>query len=91
MGDYIKKIKTDFWGYFFSHCRWINYNINQFYHSITTRFSLSLKRIKVGKSTIFFGKPYFRRFPESTISIGENCVFDSSKFRNLIGDRKSVV
>ena len=85
MGGYIKKIKTDFWGYLFSHCRWIGYNINQFYYSIITRFLLSLKKIKIGKSTIFYGKPYFRRFPESTISIGDNCIFDSSKYRNLIG------
>jgi acetyltransferase-like isoleucine patch superfamily enzyme len=85
MGKYKNKIKTDFGGYFFSKCRWINYRINQSYYSFITRILLVLKKIKIGKSTVFYGKPYFCRHPESSINIGDNCIFDSSKFRNLIG------
>ena len=81
-------MKSDFWGYFFSHCRWIYYNTNRFYYSITTRTLLSLKKIKIGKLSVFYGRPHFQRFPESTINIGKNCIFDSTKFRNLIGVNK---
>ena len=90
-GQYIKKMKADFWGYFFSHCRWIGFNINKCYYSIFMSILLHLKRIKVGKSPIFYNKSYFRRHPESNINIGDYCIFDSSKYRNLIGVSKCCI
>jgi acetyltransferase-like isoleucine patch superfamily enzyme len=49
------------------------------------RILLSLKNIEIGKSPVFYGRSYFRKYPESVISIGDRCIFDSSKFRNLVG------
>ena len=88
MGEYLKKAKTDFWGYLFYSCRRKSYSLNGFYYSVITRISLAIKKIKIGKSVVFYGKPYFHRHPESTICIGDNCIFDSSQFRNLIGVNK---
>jgi acetyltransferase-like isoleucine patch superfamily enzyme len=44
-----------------------------------------MKGIKIGKSPVFFGKSYFFRYPESIITIGNRCEFDSLRFYNLIG------
>lgn len=42
-------------------------------------------KVKLGKGTVFFGKTYFKRFPGSTITIGDNCQFFSAPNSNLIG------
>ncbi len=41
--------------------------------------------MKLGKNAKFDGKCYFRRFPESSIKIGQNCLFLSRVNSNLIG------
>jgi len=91
MADYLRKIKTDARGYFFYHCRIIKYKINKKVYSILTHITLLLKDIKVGKSSVFLGMPYFCRYPESVISIGNSCVFDSAKFSNPIGVDKCCI
>jgi acetyltransferase-like isoleucine patch superfamily enzyme len=85
MGQYVKKMKADAAGYFFNHCRWISYNINKFYYSNVMLIFLYIKKIKIGKSPIFYKKTYFHRHPESVICIGNRCIFDSTRFRNLVG------
>jgi acetyltransferase-like isoleucine patch superfamily enzyme len=41
--------------------------------------------VKLGLHTIFDGKCYFKRFPGSKITIGDNCEFLSRANSNLIG------
>lgn len=41
--------------------------------------------VKLGRNTRFYGKCHFKRFPKSTITIGNNCEFLSSANSNLIG------
>lgn len=41
--------------------------------------------IKIGKGCIFAGRTSFKRYPASTISIGDKCVFNSSSTSNRIG------
>lgn len=50
-----------------------------------SRFILSYRGIKLGKGCQFFGLPHFRRYPFSTIQIGENCTLRSDHSSNLIG------
>lgn len=45
----------------------------------------SLTGIELGKKCKFYGIPHFERYPFSTITIGENCVFRSDQSSNLIG------
>jgi len=91
MNQYIKKIKTDPVGYFFSFCRWRKYNLNRLYYSFLMYILLFLKKVKIGSKSNFYGKAYFNRHPESSIEIGNCCTFDSSKFRNLIGVNKCCI
>ncbi|MBP5589106.1 MAG: acyltransferase [Bacteroidales bacterium] len=41
--------------------------------------------VTIGKRCVFFGKTYFKRFPGSIISIGDECEFLSAQNSNLIG------
>lgn len=39
----------------------------------------------MGEGCIFYGRPIFRRAPESSIVIGDRCVFRSARWSNQIG------
>ena len=41
--------------------------------------------VKIGKNCRFTGKAHFNRIQDSSISIGNGCIFNSSKTSNLIG------
>lgn len=41
--------------------------------------------VNIGKNCTFVGGTSFKRFPGSTISIGDNCIFNSSSTSNRIG------
>lgn len=47
--------------------------------------------IKLGRHTEFDGKCYFRRFPGSEISVGNNCKFLSRPSANLIGINRPCI
>ena len=53
--------------------------------SLICRINAKWWGVKIGKGCSFYGKAYFRRRQESTISIGDNCTFNSSHESNLIG------
>ncbi|MBL0358091.1 MAG: acyltransferase [Chitinophagaceae bacterium] len=46
---------------------------------------LSLKKVSYGKSVRFWSSTYVVRYPESSISIGNNCSFRSDNSSNMIG------
>lgn len=41
--------------------------------------------IDLGKECVFYGRPVFRRAPQSVIRIGDGCVFRSAHWSNQIG------
>jgi acetyltransferase-like isoleucine patch superfamily enzyme len=55
------------------------------YSNFFVQIVSSFRGIKIGKGCQFFGIPHFRRFPFSTIQIGNNCNFRSDHTSNLIG------
>ncbi|WP_321290642.1 acyltransferase [uncultured Sunxiuqinia sp.] len=49
------------------------------------RISILWWGIKLGKNSLFIGRCYFHRFPNTSITIGNHCRFLSGKNANLIG------
>ncbi|GHT24693.1 hypothetical protein AGMMS4957_18180 [Bacteroidia bacterium] len=84
MNRYIKKLITDPSGYIQSNLRELKYQVNQWYYSGFMHIVLALKGVRANKA-VFYNKSNFYRCPESTIKIGQNCIFDSSKHHNMIG------
>lgn len=89
MRNFLYKLKTDPAGYSSSKIRRLKYNINRLFFSAYMHSILKAKKINVGKNCVFYGNAYFFRYPESKMSIGNQCTFDSSKYRNLIGVDKN--
>ncbi len=63
----------------------IKKKINRIIWSTKCYINAKLWNVKIGTGCKFFGRTHFRRRQESTISIGNNCVFNSSPTSNLIG------
>jgi len=62
------------------------------YSGFITTIILVIKGIRLGDNNKFFGVPYFFRFPQSKILIGNNCTFRSDRTSNLIGiNRKCII
>lgn len=55
--------------------------ISSFWARIKARFW----KVKLGKGCKFIGQPIFRLLPNSTVKIGNNCLFASANGSNLIG------
>lgn len=47
--------------------------------------------VRLGPACLFFGRPYFRRYPGSRIAIGDKCRFRSSPTSNLIGINRPCI
>lgn len=41
--------------------------------------------IEMGEGCVFYGRPIFRRLPQSSIVVGDRCVFRSARWSNQIG------
>lgn len=64
----------------------------ELYSNFRMGIELSIKKIKYGKNVRFWSTMYVVRYPESTISIGDNCGFRSDKNSNMIGvNRKCML
>lgn len=55
------------------------------YWNIYNKINLKLWNCKIGKNCKFQGKSHFRRYPESIITIGDDCQFISAKYGNFVG------
>lgn len=55
------------------------------YSTQISRFKARLWNISIGKNCRFYGIPIFRTLPNSIVSIGYGCIFNSSHSSNLIG------
>ncbi len=48
--------------------------------------------VQIGQGCRFYGLPMFRRLPDSTITVGDNCEFRSNNWSNLVGiDRPCII
>ena len=47
-----------------------------------------IRGVKIGKKVSFVGLPRIRRYPNSSITIGNNCTFNSSKHSDFFGLHK---
>lgn len=56
-----------------------------FFWRIVNYTSARWWNIRIGKSCKFNGKTHFNRLQDSTITIGNNCIFNSTHKSNLIG------
>jgi acetyltransferase-like isoleucine patch superfamily enzyme len=64
----------------------------ELYSNFRMGIELSIKKIKCGKNVRFWSNMYVVRYPESSISIGDNCGFRSDKNSNMIGvNRKCML
>jgi acetyltransferase-like isoleucine patch superfamily enzyme len=82
---YFEKMQKDFRGYSNARLNRRNAYITCIISTFITKFQLLRKNVTVGKHPSFYGLPYFYRTPESTITIGDHCVFRSLATSNLIG------
>ena len=55
------------------------------YWNISNKVSLKLWHCKYGHHCRFQGKTYFRRYPSSSIEVGNRCHFISARYANFIG------
>lgn len=83
--NYREKINEDFRGYVNSKMLAKRDIVICSLSTVATKVELLLKGIGLGKNPSFYGLSYFYRSPESTIMIGDNCVFRSCATSNLIG------
>ncbi len=84
-------LKSDFSGYLFFKLHYLFLSINQLFSTIEYRVILKLKKIDFGIGCQFVGKPIIVRYPSSTITIGNNCMFRSDKKSNLIGTNRQCI
>jgi acetyltransferase-like isoleucine patch superfamily enzyme len=68
-----------------SHTLDVIYRRGQVIFGLRNRIYAGWWRIQLGRNVRFDGKCYFKRFPKSLISIGNNCEFLSRFNSNLIG------
>jgi acetyltransferase-like isoleucine patch superfamily enzyme len=59
--------------------------VRRAFSTLAMRVICWLKNVQLGKNDVFTGIPRIHRFPNSTITIGDNCRFNSSKNSVKIG------
>jgi acetyltransferase-like isoleucine patch superfamily enzyme len=69
----------DLRGWFFRIIYILRRRINLFLLNLPAHFLCFLEGIRVGKRVRFYGLPTIHRYPNSVISIGNGCIFNSSK------------
>lgn len=69
-----------------AHCimRIIN-PVKRLFWALVNYTSAKLWEVNIGRKCTFTGRTSFKRFPGSTISIGDKCIFNSSSTSNRIG------
>lgn len=79
-----KSEKRDLTGVFF----WRSYYARIKMHRLFDRLVgliVNIRGVRTGKNVIFNGVPLIRRFPNSSISIGDNCNLNSARRSLLVG------
>jgi acetyltransferase-like isoleucine patch superfamily enzyme len=78
------KANRDFLGEFFWHAFYFRLRIYGLFNNLI-RLICFIRGVKVGGKVNFVGLPRIRRYPYSSISIGNNCTFNSSKHSDFFG------
>jgi acetyltransferase-like isoleucine patch superfamily enzyme len=92
MKQIVKRLKADLNGELYRKFRAYRLRGISLRSTIISRWNGWLKGITIGKNTKFYGVPYFNRFPQSTVQIGENCTINSNFIYNLIGiNRRTII
>ena len=88
----IDRLKKDFSGTLFQQGRKYRLRWVKFTSTLRAKLWLRMKGVQLGKNCTFFGMPYVRRSPMSTIQIGNRCSFRSDSTSNLVGvNRKCLL
>ena len=77
--------KSDFFGVVFWAILIIRKKCNILLFNKLIHFFCYLKGVKIGNKVIFNGIPSIRRYPESKILIGNNCILNSAKNSVALG------
>ena len=80
-----KNLKKDFSAIIFAIIRKFNLFWLKVFSTQHAYLLLKLKKISIGKSCEFYGRPTINRYFLSNISIGNNCAFRSDTTSNLVG------
>ena len=78
-------IKNDPFSFLFWSGFVLRNKMNVFFFNKIIHLYLHIKGIKIGKKVKFNGLPVIRRYPQSKILIGNNCLFNSSKNSVFVG------
>jgi acetyltransferase-like isoleucine patch superfamily enzyme len=81
----------DYSGQIFRGLRWLRNRVTQTTGTVISYFLAFLKGVETGKGCRFWGITYFRRYVDSTITIGSNCSFRSDRRSNLAGINRSCI
>lgn len=80
-----EKINFDWSGMFFYALDVIYRKFHIFIFSWVIHFICYCKGVRLGKNITFHGNPTIHRYPNSTIQLGNNCIFNSAKNSVSIG------
>jgi acetyltransferase-like isoleucine patch superfamily enzyme len=80
-----KSGKLDLNGIVFFALDHVRKNINIYFFNRIIHLICYLKGVKLGNQVIFNGKPIINRYPNSSITIGNGCKFNSAKYSISIG------
>jgi acetyltransferase-like isoleucine patch superfamily enzyme len=81
----------DVTGWFFERIFRYRIKINIFIFNYLVHFLCFIKGVKTGKNVIFNGFPLIRRYENSNIRIGDNCLFNSAKNSVRVGLQRPCV
>ena len=65
------------------YCVWRIFKIKCY--AILNHILMAYWGVKAGKNVSFLGRTIFRRYPETSIIIGDNCTFQSAEWSNIVG------
>jgi carbonic anhydrase/acetyltransferase-like protein (isoleucine patch superfamily) len=89
---FMKKLRVDFSGTFWFYLNIIYVETKSKYYTILFYLKVKTMGIKVGNNNRAYKLPIINRRPMSKIFIGDNCVFRSAEYSNLIGvNRKCII
>jgi acetyltransferase-like isoleucine patch superfamily enzyme len=82
---FIKDLRKDFLGTLAFSLRYFYMMVRRVFWILINYLHFKIIGIKIGSSNNFIGWCIISRFPQSSISIGDGCSFNSAKNVNLIG------
>lgn len=82
---------TDYTNILFNVLDSVGWEVRASFCKIRIIFSCMIQDIHIGKGCKFYGRMKFKRVSKSSISIGDNCTFNSDHTSNLIGVNRPCI